>query len=212
MRKALVLLLFGGVAIAPACAATIKIITPSTVAADNPGQSFSSIFFQLSIGPQSLPDGTCILNPSCFSIFGLTLTASTVPGTHFVFDHTSPSFPQATALLTNGTNDLVAATVFEGSTPPGLGGAGFDGLESANLPISPGYFFPDGGGPDFTGYSITDLTLTVNRIQFQPDNQGTLATFDYSLAVDGVAPEPATFGLLGAGLLGLTTWARRRAG
>ncbi len=198
------LLVFLAVAAIPANAGVIWEETTSTVQGGPFGGIFpplaSSVTFGLSVG------SGCAFGVPCYGIFDLTLTAADIGHSFTANALTNPDFANIAATLTNGINDQVGE----------FHHFSFDSTGSSS---EQNYFFNGTGGPDFAGYNISALVLTINSLTITDDgpwNGGEwyYSTLGYTLDVEGGAPtpEPSCFFLIGGALAVLVTLRRRLAG
>jgi hypothetical protein len=144
-------------------------------------------------------------------LFKMTVTSADVGRPFRVSADTDPNFATAVAVLTNGIDDYI-----------GVGFRFADGFVLHGSMKELGMFGrrPGTGAPDFSGFTITALTLRFNDFELLefPSNgfsAGRGVRVDGLLSVEGFAdtapvPEPATLTLLGAGLAGVALRARRR--
>ena len=146
----------------------------------------------------------------CLTMLDHTFTTADAGITYAVNAATSPDFQQIAAMLTDGLADNFS-----------LWGPDVGFLFSVQ-PL----FFPNGGGPDFRGFTVDEIDFTISNVStFQVDvpaglfdpTQGpityTVLTQDISIAVLGAAqtPEPATAAGLVVGVAALSLRRRRRS-
>jgi hypothetical protein len=133
--------------------------------------------------------------PSCYVLLDQVLTPADIGKTFKITAVSDPDFQGVAATLTDGIDNEWSFSQF--SNPNG--GIGF--------PVSAA--FPNGGGPDFLGYTVTEVDLTINDLVFQqvtlPSSLTTFDIFtearpDVTISVQGSAvPEPGPLPLLIAG-------------
>lgn len=133
-------------------------------------------------------------------------------GESFIVDSSDPQFELFKQTITNGTNDRFGWGV---NFKPGGGGVGFEGDESFLFSAGthypgPGYFTSGGtlSGPDYAGYEISKIELTVDSFEFASD--GLSYSHDLRATVKIVSvPEPSGAAMLLLGVVAIG--ARRRS-
>lgn len=125
------------------------------------------------------------------------IQTSDIGSTYHLTSDNAPSFNDCTSMLTNGINDEV---VMVSTIVPG-GGSFTSGSESEKF-VKIGF-----DADDFAGYEIQSIALKLNSMTIvspgsNPNGDGlwTDFTINADLQVHGV-PEPATFLLLGLGVM-----------
>jgi len=114
---------------------------------------------------------------------------------------TTQGFDAFTAILTNGTSDLISHFY---AYPDGAG-AGQTNAEEVWL-----VKFVESYGVDFYGYDITEITQSIDMISINPISGGTNYSFEVMYRFYGeLIPEPATLLLLTLG--GLAIIKKRKA-
>ena len=130
--------------------------------------------------------------PSCYVLLDQRLTPADIGKTFAITGASNADFGGAAASLTDGAENLWGFSIF-----PTPGGA-------IGIPVS--QFFPNGGGPDFRGYTISEVDLTIDNLLFYqvnlPTGWDTFGVFtvvqpSVTITVQGSAvPEPDTRALL----------------
>jgi hypothetical protein len=130
--------------------------------------------------------------PSCYVLLDQVLTPADIGTTFKITAASDPDFQGVAATLTDGADNEWSFSQFSNLD----GGIGF--------PVSAA--FPNGGGPDFLGYTVTEVDLTIDDLVFQqvtlPSSLTTFDIFteakpDVTISVQGSAlPEPGTLTLL----------------
>jgi hypothetical protein len=133
--------------------------------------------------------------PSCYVLLDQVLTPADIGKTFVITGVSNPDFQGIAAALTDGIDNEWSFSQF--SNPNG----------GVGMPVSAA--FPNGGGPDFSGDTVTEVDLTINDLIFrQVTLPSSLTTFDIfteaapdvTISVQGSdVPEPATLPLLIAG-------------
>jgi hypothetical protein len=177
---------------------------------DKPGVFPFSLWLGLAISPNPNSPFSCFADspPSCYGILSYTFTTADIGSTISANSSNNPEFSAIAGILTNGAeNNLGLAGDIPGP-PPSDPGGGFGIPESL--------FFPNGGGPDFEGSTLTQIDLTLNKLVFasEPlinfgDGLFTVANFDVTVTVEGNTPEPGVFWTAGTGLVLLLVFRTR---
>ena len=146
-----------------------------------------------------------ISSPSCLVLLDQVLTPADVGRTFAITSLSDPAFPTIAATLTDGLDNMWSFSQFT-NLNGGVGRA-----------VSPGPL----GGPDFIGFSVTEVDLTINHLVFDqvllPSSLTTWDVFtevhpDVTITVQGNSvPEPNTWPILLAGIGVLTLSAKMAA-
>jgi hypothetical protein len=133
--------------------------------------------------------------PSCYVLLDQVLTPADIGETFVITAVSNPDFQGIVTTLTDGIDNEWSFSQFSNLN----GGIGF--------PVSAA--FPNGGGPDFLGDTVTEVDLTINDLVFrQVTLPSSLTTFDVftearpdvTISVQGSnVPEPRPLPLLMAG-------------
>lgn len=124
-----------------------------------------------------------------------------------LYSHSSASTNYFTSTLTNGIDNLMY--IFEQAGAHDAGGSG-GGLVASESHFIDNIVNPS--GPDFYGYTITDVTFEMHNLAFNaplPINGWTGILWEGTYRFYGVVPEPTTIMLLGLGGLVLRRRYRR---
>lgn len=142
-----------------------------------------------------------------------TFTPADVGSTFIVTAENDPDFAAFAQMITNGVNDGFGYTV---DNLPDAGGLGVGGPEAnffgpGTHPFGPGNFTSIGqlSGPDFAGYDITQVVLTINTFNLS-SGTGSYGVDFQATATIVAAPEPGCAGLLVFGATALGLVRRRR--
>jgi hypothetical protein len=142
---------------------------------------------------------------SCVVLLDQVLTPADI-GSVFSFDPSTAGFPAAAGFLTDGILDMW-----------GLSLTGVQG----GIGVSDSSMLPPGSAPDFIGYAVTEIDLTLNDLVFSqvqlpvsnnPITFGTFtqATLDITITAQGApTPEPRSTLMLLAILLSMILHWRR---
>jgi hypothetical protein len=161
------------------------------------GQGVLSPELNLRFAVSSSGGSVCWISspPSCYVLLDQVLTSADIGKTFVITGVSNPDFQGIVATLTDGLDNEWSFSQFSNLN----GGIGF--------PVSAA--FPNGGGPDFLGDTVTEVDLTINDLIFRqvtlPSSLTTFDTFteatpDVTISVQGSdVPEPRPLPLLMAG-------------
>lgn len=152
--------------------------------------------------------------PQQFHLFENYTFTPADAGSTFIISASDPDFAAFEQIITNGVNDGFGYFV---DNLPDVGGQGVGGPESnffgpGTHDFGPGNFTSIGqlSGPDFAGYDITQVVLTINTFNLS-SGTGSYGMDFRATATIVAAPEPGCAGLLLLGVTALGLTRRRRA-